>query len=75
MGYLLSSPAQPYPGLSTPHLLKTERGDAQRDPRGELGEEDVEGEEDGFGPVGLGMLQVEVINDIGQHGPAERVQL
>lgn len=50
-------------------LLQTEGGNAQRDPRGELGEEDIERVEDGFVAAGFGVLQFEIVHHIWQHGP------
>lgn len=69
MGHLGPTPAQHCPDPPPPHSLQTEGGDAQGDSGGKLGEEDIEGEEDGLGPMDMGLLQVEVINDVRQHGP------
>lgn len=50
-------------------LLQAERGHSQGDARCKLGEEHVEGVEDGFMAFGEGVGQSEVIHHIWQHRP------
>lgn len=54
---------------SSADSLQAERGHSQGDAGGELGEEHIEGVEDGLVAFRVGVGQSEVIHHIWQHGP------